>query len=307
VVASAGLILVAQGVAFYYADRLMLLAETSTYPGTIFHAETTPYQRIILTQQHGTLRLFLNGNLQFSSKDEYRYHEALVHPGLAALPQARRVLILGGGDGMAVREALRYPQVDSILLVDLDERVTQLFRTQPILRRLNADAFLSPKVRVHNADAFVWLRANTQQFDFIIIDLPDPSNFSLGKLYSLSFYREVARALAPQGSVVVQSTSPYVARRAYWCVETTLRAAGLHTLPYHAFVPSFGEWGYILAGHRPPPAPTSVPAGLRYFTPALFAEMCTFAPDMAALPVEVNRLNNQALVNYFEAEWGAVD
>lgn len=307
VITTAVLILLAQGVTFYYADRLLLFSETGTYPGTIFHAETTPYQRIILTNQHGTVRLFLNGNLQFSSKDEYRYHEALVHPGLAALPTARRVLILGGGDGLAIREVLRYPNVDSILLVDLDTRVTELFRSQPLLRGLNQNAFDSPKVRVENADAFIWLRANTRQYDFIIVDLPDPSNFSLGKLYSLTFYQELARALAPTGSVVVQSTSPFVARKAYWCVEATLRAAGLQTQPYHTFVPSFGEWGYLLAGHRTPPVPTTAPEGLRYFTPTLFAEMRTFPLDMAPTPVDVNRLNNQALVNYFEEEWGAID
>jgi spermidine synthase len=257
----------------------------------------------VLTRHGDDLRLYLNGNLQFSSRDEYRYHEALVHPALARLPHARRALVLGGGDGLAVREILRHAQVESVTLVDLDPAITQLFSTQEMLTRLNARALLSPKVRVVNADAFIWLRENRETFDFIAVDFPDPSNFSRGKLYTTAFYQRARAALAQDGAMVVQSTSPFVAPRSFWCIDETLRACGFATEPYHALVPSFGEWGFILAAHRPLTAELRLPEGVRFLDARVFATLFEFPPDMQRVPVEVNRLNNQALVRYFEEEW----
>ena len=108
-------------------------ADNNLYADEVIFARDTRYQRIVLTQWKDDVRLFLSSHLQFSSRDEYRYHEALVHPGLAALPGARRVLVLGGGDGLAVREILKYPDVETITLVDLDPEMTRLFSTHPYL------------------------------------------------------------------------------------------------------------------------------------------------------------------------------
>ena len=182
--------------AFAAAGELTSLAEAQLYADEIVHAESTPYQRIVVTRWKDDLRLYLNNNLQFSSRDEYRYHEALVHPGLATLPGARRVLVLGGGDGLAVREILKYPQIESVTLVDLDPAMTRLFASAPPLRKLNDDALHSAKVRVVNADALHWLEENDDLFDFIVVDFPDPSNFSLGKLYTPPFYRLLEKHLA---------------------------------------------------------------------------------------------------------------
>jgi spermidine synthase len=248
--------------------------------------------------------LFLNGNLQFSSRDEYRYHEALVHPLLAELAHPKRVLVLGGGDGLAVREILKYPSVESVTLVDLDPEMTILFSQTDFLASLNGGALRSPKVRVINADAFVWLQDVREQFDAIVVDFPDPSNYSIGKLFSVTFYRRLAAVLAPNGWAVVQSTSPLVAPQAYWCVDNTLQAAGFVTAAYHALVPSFGEWGFVLAGRRPFRVPTQLPEGLRFLTPAVLEQMFSFPPDMQRVPTEINRLDNQVLVRYFETEWG---
>jgi spermidine synthase len=288
---------------FVVSERLMNWSERSAFPDTVIYARSTPYQRLVLTRAGNDLRLHLNGNLQFSSRDEYRYHEALVHPGLARLAAARRVLVLGGGDGLAVREVLRYPQVETVTLVDLDPEMTRLFRTQPLLTNLNHGALTDSRVRIENADAFTWLGGNTNRFDFVVADFPDPSNFSLGKLYSVTLYERVRHALAPGGAMVVQSTSPYVARRAFWCVDSTLQAAGFVTEPYHLYVPSFGEWGFVLASAEPLPASDRLPEGLRFVTAATLRSLFEFPPDMAPLPVDVNRLNNQALVRYFEEEW----
>ena len=288
---------------FAGAGQLTSLAETHLYADEIVHAQTTPYQRIVITRWRDDLRLFLNNNLQFSSHDEYRYHEALVHPGLASLPWARRVLVLGGGDGLAVREILKYPQIEGITLVDLDPAMTDLFASAPALVALNQGALKSPKVRVVNADALQWLEASTESFDFVVVDFPDPANFALGKLYTSAFYRLLQKHLTPRGLIVVQSTSPLYARRSFWTVVTTLEDVGLQVAPYHALVPSFGEWGYILAGaeaYRPPPG---YPVSTRFLTPEVTASLFQFPADMARLPTEVNRLNNQVLVRTFEEEW----
>ncbi len=194
---------------FILSDRLTAFAESLTYPDKIVYAQSSPYQRIVLTRSPRDWRLFLNGNLQFSSADEYRYHEALVHPGLSRLQHASNILILGGGDGMAVREVLRYSTIKHITLVDLDSAVTKLFRSHAALRDLNQQSLLSPKLTVINQDAFVWIRNQHTTFDFIIVDFPDPSNYSLGKLYTTSFYRELYRLLPAYGALVIQSTSPY--------------------------------------------------------------------------------------------------
>jgi spermidine synthase len=285
------------------ADRITSLAEENLYGDQIILARSTRYQRIVVTRWKDDLRLFLNSHLQFSSRDEYRYHEALVHPGLAALPGARRVLVLGGGDGLAVREILRYPAVEHVTLVDLDPDMTGLFREHPLLARLNEQSLRNPKVHIVNQDAFAWVGQNNEVFDFVVIDFPDPSNFSLGKLYTRAFYRMLQPHLVQRGYMAVQSTSPLFARQSFWCIVETLKAAGLRTYPYHVYVPSFGEWGYVLAGQAPYQPSTALPSGLRFLTEAALRPLFEFPADMRPMPAEANRLDDQVLVRYYEREW----
>ncbi|GGZ11525.1 polyamine aminopropyltransferase [Novosphingobium colocasiae] len=286
------------------AEKLQRLSEVAFYGEPVVHARSSRYQRIVLTRQGSDLRLWLNGNLQFSTRDEYRYHEALVWPVLGRVENPTRVLVLGGGDGLAAREILRDPRVRHITLVDLDPEMAALFRDTPELARLNHHALSSPRLTLHNADAFQWVRQAQGPYDAIFIDFPDPTEFSLGKLYTESFYREVARLLAPAGVMTVQSTSPLVAPRSYWTVATTLEAAGLATRGYHAYVPSFGEWGFTLAAHRPVAAAVRLPRHLRFLTPTTERAMFDFPIDMARRPTPVNRLDNQSLVRSFGEEWG---
>ena len=305
---AAGAVLLFHGAGFASAEKIMSLAESSTYADPVVFAKTSPYQRIVVTRRGDDVRLFLNGNLQFSSRDEYRYHEALVHVGMGALPRAKRVLVLGGGDGLAVRELLKYPSIESITLVDLDRAMTDLFIGSEVLAGLNGGALRDPRVRVENADAFHWLRDTVEKagfvpFDFVVVDFPDPSNFSIGKLYSNTFFRVLYRAVNETGSIVVQSTSPLVARKSYWCVETTLASVGFSTLPYHAFVPSFGEWGFILAAKSRPALPEHFPAGLKFISRGVIETLVEFPSDMRRVDTAVNKLNNQVLVRYFEDEW----
>jgi len=289
---------------FVGADRITTLAEDRFYQDRAVFSEQTPYQRIVVTHGRHGHRLYLNGNLQFAEHDEYRYHEALVHPAMAAHGAPRKVAVLGGGDGMAVREILKYPTVEQVTLVELDPAMTRLFRDHAPLAALNGEALRSPKVRVVNTDAFRWLEETQDIFDVIVVDFPDPTNFSIGKLYTNSFYALLDRHLAASGYAVVQSTSPLLARQSFWTVVATIESVGLQTAPYHAHVPSFGEWGFVLAGRRPWRAPKQLPEGLRFLDVAGVAALFDFPRDMARVPAEVNRLSNQVLVNLYEDEWG---
>jgi len=285
------------------AKKITATAEDNIYADDIILAKDTQYQHIVLTRFKDDIRLFLNSHLQFSSRDEYRYHEALVHPGLAAVPVPRNILILGGGDGLAVREMLRYPLIEHITMVDLDPEMTRLFSGNTMLTQLNQNSLLSPKLKIINADAFPWVDSNTDSFDFIVIDFPDPTNYSLGKLYTTAFYRAAARHLSAQGLMVVQSTSPMFARDSYWCIAETLKAAGLKTYPYHVYVPSFGEWGFVLAGTHEYVRPTVFPSGLRFLNVQGLDALFSFPPDMALIPMPANQLNSQVLVRTYDQDW----
>lgn len=302
-------ILTLLAIGFIKADSLTTLAEDALFPDNIIYTKTSPYQRIVVTKGKTGYSLFLNGNLQFNSFDEYRYHEALVHPAFAAFPgEAKRVLVLGGGDGLAVREVLKHTSVNHVTLVDLDPEMTRVASAVPALGELNRYALDDKRVTTINADAFVWLdEARIEPFDIAIVDFPDPNSFALGKLYTTRFYNLLKATLRPESSVVIQTTSPLIARNSFWCVMKTLEASGFTVRPYQATVPSFGVWGFALAKMQPFETPAKPPAGveLRFLNDQIFASMFEFASDTAK-PVdelEINRLDNQALVRYYEAEW----
>ena len=278
-------------------------AEDDLYADRIIYSRTTPYQRIVMTRTTAGFDLFLDGNLQFSSADEYRYHEALVHPALAATAGPRNVLILGGGDGLALREVLKYPGVQRVTLIDIDAEITRLAGSFDPLVKLNGNALRDPRVRIVNDDAMTWLAKHDETFDAAIIDFPDPNNFSLGKLYTGRFYRMLRARLASDAAVSVQATSPIHARRSYWCIVRTMESAGFHVRPYQTTVPSFGVWGFALAKLHDFDAPRHVAAPVRFLDDATLMSMFLFPPDMAPVPVEINELDNQILVRYYEQEW----
>ncbi len=297
-------------IAFIKADYLTSLAEDGLFTDNIVYAKSSSYQRIVVTKGKTGYALFLNGNLQFNSFDEYRYHEALVHPPMTAFgSNPKRILVLGGGDGLALREILKYPSVEYIQLVDLDPEMTSVSKHVPALGELNQHSFDNRRVHVTNADAFVWLDATeTEPFDVAIVDFPDPNNFALGKLYTTRFYNLLKRKLKPDSAVVIQTTSPLMARKSFWCIIKTLEAAGFSVKPYQTTVPSFGVWGYALAKLQPFDQPTKLPENieLKFLNDQTLASMFEFSAD-TDLPkneeIEINRLDNQALVRYYEAEW----
>lgn len=302
-------ILVLLFIAFIKADRLTTLAEDALFTDNIIYAKSSAYQRIVVTKGKTGYALFLNGNLQFNSFDEYRYHEALVHPAFAAFGESpKRVLVLGGGDGLALREVLKYKSVENVTLVDLDPGMTDLSKSLPALAELNQNAYHDPRVSVTNADAFVWLdNTELEPFDIAIVDFPDPNNFALGKLYTTRFYNLLKTKLRPDSAIVIQCTSPLIARNSYWSIIKTLEAVGFTVKPFQTTVPSFGVWGYALAKMQPFEAPSKPPAGieLKFLNDNSFASMFDFPSDttLPADEIEINRLDNQALVRYYEAEW----
>jgi len=299
----AAIVLLLLTVGLIKADALTSLAEDGLFADEIVYTRTTPYQRIVVTRSRAGFQLFLNGHLQFSSADEYRYHEALVHPAMTLAGKPRRVLILGGGDGLALREVLKHPSVEAVTLVDLDPDMTNLSEHFGPLAELNRHSFSDPRVQVVNQDAMIWLEEQGPRFDVAIVDFPDPNSFALGKLYTTRFYRLLRGHLETDGTVAIQSTSPLFSRRSFWCIVRTLEAAGFSTRPYHAAVPAFGIWGFNLARLAPFELPTHAPPGLRFLTDSALTAMFDMPADLSPLPVEVNRLDNQILVRYYDSEW----
>jgi len=218
----ASMILVGSTVA---SARLVSFFEDLLYQDSIILARDTPYQRIVITRWRTDVRLYLNGHLQLSSMDEARYHEPLVIPAMEAAVRHQQVLILGGGDGLAAREVLKYPTVEQVTVVDIDPAMTELARTRGELVALNRGSFSSPKVRIVHQDALRFVRADESFYDVIIIDLPDPSTAMLAKLYSRAFYAMAARRLTAGGVLVTQATSPYFAPEAFWCIVATIEGA----------------------------------------------------------------------------------
>ena len=294
---------------FTQSGSILRYARNELYDDPVVYSETTQYQDIVLTESSPVvpgpkdLRLFLNGDLQFSSIDEYRYHESLVHPALAG--KHDRVLVLGGGDGLAMREVLKYPDVRQAVEVELDPAVLHLAETNPEITALNQHSLEDPRVTVVNDDAFTWLRSATEHFDAIIIDMPDPDSTATAKLYSVEFYALARRALAPGGRMVVQSGSPYFAPRSFDCIDASIRAAGLETTPYHVNVPSFGDWGFVLAQvGRQPALDLAPPEPLRFLDEANLAAAAVFPVDRRPNGAEPpSTLDDPRIVRLNVEEW----
>lgn len=296
------------------AGMFTRLTENLLYQDDIILVRQTPYQRIIVTKWHNDVRLFIDGNLQLSSVDEHRYHEALVHPAVSATPGAKRALILGGGDGMAARELLKYSRIETIDLVDIDAEMVRLFRERPLLADLNGHSLANPKVRVHIDDAAKFLEKSAESWDLIFVDLPDPNTLSIARLYSTSVYRLVAQHLATNGTVVTQATSPYYAPEAFWCVAMTWaetqdgpeRTGRLNIYPYHAYVPSFGDWGFVMASRRTidPDKLVLEDIPLKFLSNRVMRTLFAFPRDsMPESDIKANHLDDQVLVKYYRKGW----
>jgi spermidine synthase len=287
-----------------WAVRLTSFFEERLYEDEIIYSRQSPYQRIILTRWGEDVRLFLDGNLQFSAQDEYRYHELLTHPAMSLTRSRESVLVLGGGDGLVAREAFKYDDVQRLVLVDIDPAMTELARTHPALLAINERSLHDPRVELVHQDAFTYLAETAELFGVVIADLPDPNSESLGKLYSREFYKMVRRRLAVGGVLASQATSPYFARETFWCIVHTAADVDLQVWPYHVYVPSFGDWGFFLAAeHRLVPEGLSFDVDTRYLNADLWATTFVFDSDITEVETEVNTLDSQVILDYYEQGW----
>ena len=299
-------VIVVLGAATVRARQVANHLEKQLYQDTIIYTEQSPYQRLVLTRHADDLRLYLNGSLQFSSRDEYRYHESLVHPAMSAADSRQRVLVIGGGDGLGVREVLKHAEVESVVLVDLDPAVTRLAKEHVALRAANGESLDDPRVELVHADGYQFLRESTERFGVILIDLPDPQREELAKLYSVSFYHLVRQHLAPGGTAATQATSPLFSREAFWCIVATAEAGGLFVVPYHAYVPSFGDWGFVVMSDRPfdvGSLPIEVPT--RFVESRALATLTRFSPDTAPLDVDPSTLDRPIVLEYYDRARGS--
>jgi spermidine synthase len=332
------------------ANAWMTTIEQRCFEDPIIHRETTRYQHIVLTKRDRLVRLYINGRLQFSSRDEFIYHELLVHVPMAVAKRREDVLILGGGDGLALREVLRYPEVRRVTLVDIDYAITELAARHPDLIRLNHGALrdarvevapaegLSPgetwtawrgtkipnrfgerahyalaDLQVVNVDADQFVQGLGEAYDVAILDFPDPSMLELAKLYSVDFYRALARRLRPEAVLAVQSASPFSARKVFLCIGETLRASGFTVLPYHHYIPSFGEWGWHLAwrGGETAEARRRHLTGLErlevetfWLTPEVLAGTFAFGQGwLEAADIRPNTKIHPVIVSYYREAW----
>jgi len=235
-----------------------VMTEAALYEDPVISTQQSTYQKIVLTQRGEDFRLYLDGNLQFSSVDEYRYHEVLVHLPASFTGQLQRALVIGGGDGLAARELLHYPDIQSVDVVDLDSAVT-------------------------NEDAWSWLAKSGSLYDLIVIDLPDPESEDMAKLYSVAFYKRVARRLSVGGVMITQATSPWFARRAFWSIGSTIESVFEHAKPVTVYVPSFGLWGFFIAANHSLEQPSKSVHQGRYINDNTAAEVLRIPADLPRL------------------------
>lgn len=290
----------------FLSNHLLKEWEENLFSTQVIYAKQTPYQKLVLTQNKDDIRLYINRIIQFSSTDEYRYHESLALVPLNVATYKKKVLILGGGEGLLAREILKDPKVEEVTIVDLDPDMFVLAKENPHVKALNEGVMMNPKVKTVATDAMNFLFEENQLYDLIIADLPDPSNDALARLYSTSFYRLVHNRLSAEGIFVTQASGTFHTNRTFWCIYETVKASGFdYVYPYHAYVPSFGDWGFVMGTKRslaPQIYESDYPA--KYLDSTLVRKMFFFEKDIAnPKNLEINRLDHPVLLDYFLEDW----
>jgi len=294
----------------YYASPIILQGEQARYKDKVVFEKQSKYQRIVITQWKNGYWLYINGNQQLSTIDEDKYHEPLIHPALNIIQERKHILVLGGGDGCAVREILKYPDVEKITLVDLDSVMTNMGKYNPILRELNEDAFHHPKLEIINTDAFNFMEKGENYYDAIIVDLPDPRSVELNRLYTLQFYQLCHLKLKKHGVLLTQAGSPYYATKAFLCIDKTMAAAGFTTQKMHNQVITLGEWGWVM-GVKSWPEEKDLKAALqqmeftiptRWLNQDAMLMMCNFGKNIYEATndsIAINQIQNPVLYRYY--------
>ncbi len=285
-----------------YGTHITRFAEKQLYFDQIVYSEQTKYQKLVVTRSTAThdQRLYIDGHIQFSSRDEYRYHEYLVHPVLAVPGKIENVLILGGGDGLAVREILKHEGVEQIHLVDIDPEMLRIAAELPMLKRLNKNSMASDKLTTFAEDAFSFINKPGLMYDRVIIDMPDPHNEAINKLYSREFYKMISRRMEPDGVLVTQSSSPFFTRNVYWSIESTLSSVFDNTSSYHTSLPSFGIWGFHMARNTEGfPVDWTFDIETQAITAETMQASTTFGKDIAQLEAPINSIMEPKLYQLY--------
>lgn len=308
-------------IVFVNSSKITRVFEEELYEDQIVFTKQTSYQRLVLTKWRDDIRLFIDGNLQFAARDEYRYHEVLVHIPMLAAANTASVLMLGGGDGLGLREILKYRNVKKVDLVDIDPEMVKIGKTNPYLKLLNNASFYDKRVTVYNNDALVYVQNSAEMYDVVIIDLPDPNDLGVSKLYTKEFYEMVKKRMRRDAIIITQATSPYFARESFWCINKTIKDVFGQSLPLHVNVPSFGEWGFSMSMHHfnnngtteSSPDTSAIIKKIqnrldsnaatlktRFLNSAQVSSVFNFSQDMAPLEVEINTIDSQHLIQYYE-------
>lgn len=304
-------------IAFVFTVKpVILFSEQKKYKDKIVYEEQTTYQKIVITQWKNNYWLFINGNEQFSTFDEDKYHEPLVHPPMYLSKQRENILILGGGEGLAAREVLKHKEVKKVTMVDIDPVMTELAKHHPIITKINQNSMVDLRVNVINQDAFVFIENCKDFYDIIIADLPDPTSVTLSRLYSKEFYSLCSRHLNKYGIIVTQATSPVYSGKSFVCITKTMKASGLSVLPYHNQIPTLGEWGWCLGMKNDITSSdvlkekvkeidlTDIPT--KFLNKDAMISMIHFGKGILDKKdkVEINTVLNPILVNYYkQSEW----
>lgn len=286
----------------FYGTYITRFAEKNLYFDQVVYSTQTPYQKLVVTRSTTTReqRLYIDGHIQFSSRDEYRYHENLVHPVLSVKGPRKNVLILGGGDGLAAREVLKYSDIELIHLVDIDPEMLRIARELPVLQRLNENSMSAARLTTFSEDAFSFINKPGIKYDRVIIDMPDPHNEAINKLYSREFYTMIKRRMTPEGILITQSSSPFFTRQVFWCIENTLAAVFKHTLSYHTSLPSFGIWGFNMAKNNTVfPEEFNFDIPTRAITKDTMLASMVFSKDMTRISTPVNSIMEPKLYQLY--------
>ncbi len=280
--------------------------DNALYEDPVIYTEQTRYQKIVMSKLGDDLRLYLDGNLQFASSDEYRYHETLVHLPAVFTRKLQRALVIGGGDGLAARELLHYDEIESVTVVDLDPAITDLAGSHSQLTKLNRNALRASRVTVVNSDAWRWLAEAGDLFELIIVDLPDPENEDVARLYSVAFYERLNRRLSTGGVMITQATSPWFARRAFWSIGSTLEEVFDHVAPATAYIPSFGLWGFFVASNAPLVPAREAYHG-RYINSDSWQRRLQLPADLPRLEADINHGESLPVIRYYREGWESMN
>ncbi len=284
------------------SDRLTSYAQQNLYFDKVVWKKQTKYQNLVVTRHHqrDDLRLFIDGHIQFSQRDEYRYHEALIHPLMSFTGKAETILVMGGGDGLAVRELLKHKSIKRIDLVDLDPAMTKIGKTFPPLVKLNKSALSDPRVHIYNEDAFVFIRRKGLVYDRIVLDFPDPHNEAISKLYSEEFYTMLSKRMSESGVMITQSSSPFFARKTFWSIAATLDKVFPITQSFHVTVPAFGLWGFNIAYKNKALKKGKITVPTRFLTDQAYISALYFGNDISKPKgIKTNSIFEPTLYNYY--------